>query len=237
MPVTVDGGFPVSAEVNGSASDITWPTFTTPGTNRMVIGMLLLNGVTPNAVSSFTSPNLTWTLGIAGVGNTNWRVEIWWAWAASVVTTEQINTTYSGTPLYGSQSAIVWSLNGSESSGIGNTGSRTSTTDPTVDITSSAAGSLMLMGLPYRSGGGDIAVLSGTTSQYDAGDGGGFGFNERAASKPTTDTSSYNIGYTNTEILTMGFVAGIEIKAAAAAAVYPRPGSIIRQAVNRASVR
>jgi hypothetical protein len=56
MAVTVDASFPVSTrDVTGGATDVTWPTFTTPGTNRMVVAMMLLEGGTANAVDTMTS--------------------------------------------------------------------------------------------------------------------------------------------------------------------------------------
>jgi hypothetical protein len=230
VAVTKDVGFPVSLRDTSTSTDFPWPTFTTPGTNRMVVAMLLGNGPTVTAMSAFTSPNLTWTNKVSiQDGTGNWTVEIWIAWAASVVTTEQINSTYSGSPFYSRQSGIIWSLDGADSSSGGNTGTRTSTTDPTVDIVSQGADGLLLMGLPYRSAGGDLSTLTDSVSEYNGGAGGGFNFNERAASRATTGAGSLAVGYTNTELFSMGVAGGVEIKAAAGggggtpAPIHPRP--------------
>jgi len=220
VAVTVDASFPVSArDLTGSATDVTWPTFTTPGTNRMVVAMLVANGAATNQISTMTSGNLTWTRAVEVVdGPNNWRVEIWTAWAASVVTTEQINTTYAAGRSYNRQSVIIWSLAGSDSSGVGNTGTTTTANDGDVAITATATGSLLLAGLPYRSAGGDIGVDANSTSQYNGGGGGGFGFNERACSRASAGAGSLTLGFTTTELLTSGAMAGVEIKAAAGGA-------------------
>lgn len=215
MAVTIDAGFPVSVR-DTSSSDPTWPTFTTPGTNRMVVAMFLGNGAGATEITSFTSPNLTWTNRVAVVdGANNWRVEIWTAWASSVVTTEQINTTCNPTSLnYSRMSVLVWSLNGSDSAGVGNTGTTTTSNDADVSITATAAGSLLLAGLPYRSAGGDIGVDANSTSQYDAGGGTGFGFNERACSRASSGAGALTLGFTTAELFTSAAMGGIEIKAA-----------------------
>lgn len=216
MAVTKDTAFPVtSRDTTGNAQDVTWPTFTTPGTNRMCVAMFLGEGSTANAISSFTSPNLTWALAVAVAngGNTA-RVEIWTAWAASAVTAEQINTSFSSA-FYNRQSVLIWSLDGTDSSGVGNTGTQTTADTPTVSVTATASGSLILAGLPYRSAGGDITVDANTTSEYDAGGGGGFNFNERACSRASTGAGSLTLGYGTAELFASWVMAGIEIKAAA----------------------
>lgn len=218
MAVTKDAGFPVTLRDTATSTDAPWPTFTTPGTNRMVVAMMLLNGPTANAVSSFTSPNLTWANAVAVVdsGN-NWRVEIWTAFAASVVTNEQIDSTYTGSPFYARQSLIIWSFDGSDASGVGNVDSSTTANDGDVSITATAAGSYLVAGLPYRSAGGDIAPLTDSTSEYDAGLGGGFAFNERACSRTSSGAGALTVGFTTSEIFQSAAIAGVEIKAAAAA--------------------
>jgi hypothetical protein len=235
MAVTVDASFPVSTrDVTGNATDVTWPTFTTPGTNRMVVAMMLLEGGTANAVDTMTSGNLTWTnrVAVVNAGNTA-RVEIWTAWAASVVTTEQINTTYLASRLYNRQSVIVWSLDGSDSSGVGNTASHATADDPDISITATATGSLLLAGLPYRSAGGDISVLADSTSQYNAGAGGGFNFNERACSRASTGAGALTVGYGTAELFASWCMAGIEIKAAAGATFLAPEPLTVSQHVKR----
>lgn len=233
MAATVDASFPVSVrDLTGNATDVTWPTFTTPGTNRMCVAMLLGEGATATAISTMTSGSLTWTLGVAAVnaGGT-YRAEIWTAWAASVVTTEQINTTYTGSPLYNRQSVIIWSVDGSDSAGVGNTGTKTSTSDPTVSVTATATGSLLLAGLPYRSAGGDIGVDANSTSEYDGGGGGGFGFNERACSRASAGAGALTLGFTSAELFSMGVMVGIEIEAAAGGGTVARARSRRRPAL------
>ena len=49
MSVTKDTGFPVtSRDTTANAHDLTWPAFTTPGSNHMVVALYIANGTTVN---------------------------------------------------------------------------------------------------------------------------------------------------------------------------------------------
>ena len=220
MAVTRDSGFPVSArDTTANATDFAGiPTFTTPGTNRFAVAMFILNGGTTNAIDTCTSGNLTWTRAIGAVDSTNnWRVEIWYAWAASVVTNEQIDITYLASRSYNRQSVVIWSFDGADSSSAGNTASDVDgdANDPDISITATGAGSYLVGGVPYRSAGGDITVDGNTTSEYDAGGGGGFGFNERAGSRTSSGAGALTIGYQGGETFLWLTMAAFEVKQAA----------------------
>jgi hypothetical protein len=222
MAVTKDTGFPVSTfSTADGTSSLAWTAFTTPGTNRILVAMLSGDGAGANAVNSLTSPNLTWTnrLSVIDAAN-NWRVEIWTAFASSVVTNEVITSTHivSGVA-YTRRSAIVFSCDGSGASGVGNIASNNNASgDPTLAVTATAAGSLVFVGFPYRSSGGDTGVDGNTTSEYDQGSGGGFGFNQRAGSRASTGTGSLTLGWIGDDPFAFKSIGGIEIKAASSAA-------------------
>lgn len=215
MAVTKDSGFPVTAhDASPNAHDLTWPAFTTPGTNRVVVAMYLANGPVANAISTFTSPNLTWTRAIQEVdsGN-NYRAEIWTAFAASVVTSEVISSVDTGGATYGTRSMVIFSFNGSDSSGIANaTGTGTGTGSPSLAVTATGSGSYLLAGFPYRSAGNDVTIDANTTSEYNAGNGGGFGFNERAGSRTSSGAGALTLGWNSNTPFAWSVIAGLEVK-------------------------
>ncbi len=219
MSVTKDAGFPVTKfDTADGSTNLAWTSFNTPGTNRYLVAVFMGNGASTNAILTLTSPNLTWTnrLAIVTAGNT-YRVEIWTAFAASVVTGEIITSGHilSGCS-YSRRSVIVFSLDGSESVGFGNSNSNNAiTTDPSLAITATAAGSYLVAGFPYRSSGADTGVDGNTTSEYDRGGGGGFGFNERAGSRASVGAGSVTLGWTGDDPFEAYAIAGIEVKAAA----------------------
>lgn len=218
MSATKDAGFPVTAvDLTANAHDLTWPSFTTPGTNRLVVALYLANGGTANAISTLTSPNLTWTMRVRVVdaGNNN-RVEIWTAFAASVVTGEVITTVDTASASYNRRSQVIVSVQGSDASGIGNTASDAAlTTIGTIAITATGTGSYLVAGFPYRSGGADCAVDANTTSEFDAGGGGGFGFNERAGSRLSSGAGALTLAWSGGGTpFAVSVIAGIEIKQA-----------------------
>lgn len=229
MAVTKDAGFPVTARnTSGSAvPGYTWPSFTTPGTNRFIVAMFLGNAPAATALASFTSANLTWAQRLAVVtANNNWRVEIWTAFATSVVTTEVLSSAFVGAVnvAYNRYSLLIWSFDGSDATGNGNTASSiTMTGDPSIAVTATAAGSYIVAGFPYRSAGADTAVDGNTADEYSAGGGGGFGFNERAGSRTSSGAGSLTLGWTGDDPFEGPIIGALEVEVAAAAAD-PPPG-------------
>jgi hypothetical protein len=220
MSVTRDSGFPVTAHSSADGTGTTtWPAFTTPATNRFVVAMMLGNGSAATAISSFTSSNLTWASRLAVIDVTGaWRVEIYTAFAASVVTSEVISMTHTGSVHYGSRDLLIWSFNGGDVNSAGNTASINnwaSAATPQLAVTATGGGSYLLVGVPYRSGGSDLAVDSNSTSEYDEGTGGGFGFTARAVSRTSSTSGSLTLGFTGTPF-DLQSLGGIEVKQAAA---------------------
>jgi hypothetical protein len=84
-----------------------------------------------------------------------------------------------------------------------------------IAITATGAGSYLLAGFPYRSSGGDQAVDGNTTSEYNAGTGGGFGFSEQAGSRTSAGAGALTLGWTGDDPFAGPTIAGIEIKEAA----------------------
>lgn len=218
MAATKDAGFPVTAvDLTPNAHGLTWPAFTTPGSNRMVTAMYIANGSTANAISTMTSPNLTWTMQvrIVDAGNNN-RVEIWTAFAASVVTGEVITTVDTASASLNRRSQVITSVQGSDSSGVGNVASDPAlTTIGTLAVTATGAGSYLIAGFPYRSSGSDCSVDANTTSEFDAGGGGGFGFNERSGSRLSSGAGALTLAWSGGSTpFSVNVIAGLEIKQA-----------------------
>lgn len=216
MSITKDGSFPVSARITTQVvNSQTFPAFTTPGTNRMVVAIFMGNGPTAVSANTFTSPNLTWTKRATALGTgTNNIAEIFTAWAPSVVTGEVATITWTGSNAYDRSSYVIFSLAGSSSSGVGATAASPAGAtdgDPSLAIVATAAGSYLLGGLVYRSSGSDTAPDGNTTSEYNAGGGGGFGFNERVGSRISSGASSHTIGFTGDDAFGAWQMAAIEI--------------------------
>jgi hypothetical protein len=221
MSVTKDGSFPVTAHDTAVGSGTTtWPAFTTPGTNRMVVAMLLGDGGATTAINSLTSPNLTWTnrVGVVDAGG-NMRVEIWTAFAASVVTSEVISSTHTGSMNYSYRDLLIFSLAGSDASGVANPASVNNwnaAANPSLSITATGAGSYLVMGLPYRTDGGGVALVAdgNSTLEFNEGGSGAFAFGGAAASRSSAGAGALTVGFTGT-LLGGNSLGGIEIKIAA----------------------
>jgi hypothetical protein len=219
VSATRDSAYPVAttSAADGTAP-LVWAGFTTAGGSRNLIAILMGNGAGTTAILTLTSPSLTWTLRVATVdaGNNN-RVEIWTAFAVGALTGEVVTSTHvtSGCS-YGRRSALIFSIAGSDINGVGNVASNNAGGGgtPTLDVVASGAGSYLMAGFPYRSSGGDITVDGNTASEYDAGGGGGFGFNERAGSRSSAAAGAVTLGWSGTPF-SWESIAGIEIKDAA----------------------
>jgi hypothetical protein len=245
---TLDSGYPVSArDTTTNATDVTWPQFTTPGTNRFVVAIFLGNGSGTNSISTMTSANLTWTKAVGRTnGDTadsafgNYRGDIWWAWAASVVTNEQIDTAFAGSNIaYDRQSTIILSFAGSDSSGAGNSASDAAPAgDPDLSVTATAADSYIVVGTVYRASGGTQTISAPSTELYLGGTDGGFGFIERLGKNTSSGAGAVSVAWTGDDPFSGGTIVGFEIKTAAGgggAAAVPK-SRIFRQAVKRAAV-
>jgi hypothetical protein len=217
MAVTKDGSYPVSAtSAADGTSALVWPSFTTPGSDRFIVAILLGDGAGATAIDSFTSSTLSWTNRVSVVSASGtYRVEIWTATAASVVTTEVITTTHTASGLnYTRRSVSIFSFAGHN--GVGNTASNTAVSgDPSLAVTATASGSYVLVGFPYRSSGSDTAEDGNTTSEYNTGAGGGFGFNQRIGSRTSSGAGALTLGWTGDDIFEATAIGGIEVLAGA----------------------
>lgn len=220
MAATKDSGFPINAAFTTSTTTTySSSSFTTPGTDRMVVAVFMANGPTVVTADSVTSASLTWTKRVTAIDTgANFIVEIFTAPAASAVTGEVAAINWSGSHAFNRGAFIIFSVQGADTSSIGDTtvsAAGASGGDPSIALDATAADSYLIAGLSYRSSGSDTAVDGSTTSEYDAGTGGGFGFSQQAGSRASTGASSHTLGWTGDDVFGAWQAGAIEIKAAA----------------------
>jgi hypothetical protein len=183
---------------------------------RMLVFWFIANGGTATALTSVTSPNVTWTRRVQAVdsGNNN-RVEGWTGWLVSGQSSEVITTDGAGS--YNRRSFVLNVIDGSDSDGATGGGTATdvdsSPADPTLSV-DAAATSVVLAGLVGR-GSGDTTEDGNTTQQYSSGSWAGFAFGERVWSRAGQGGAT-QLGSTGDDPL-FWVMAGLEIKAAAGA--------------------
>jgi hypothetical protein len=194
--------------------------FTCTGRNvsasRMCVFFFIGDGGTATALTSVTSPNLTWTrrVNVADAG-TNQRLEAWTAWAASALTGEVITTAGGGS--YNRRNFVLSQVSGSDTNGATGTGTATDVdgvpADPSLSVTADAD-ALVLAALIGR-GTDDTTEDGNTTQRYSTGSWAGFAFGERVWSRAGVGGAT-TLASTGSDPLYWR-MAGIEIKAAAGA--------------------
>jgi hypothetical protein len=190
---------------------------------RLCVFFFLANGSTATALTSVTSPNLTWERKVNAVhADNNYRIEIWRAWASSALTGEVITTDGGGS--YNRRWFVLVTVDGSDENGAEGTATAEdfdgSPADPTLSVDADT-GSLVLAGLVGR-GQGDTTEDGNTTQEYSSGSWASFAFGGRVWSRAGQGGAT-QLGSTGSDPLNWN-MAGIEIEAAAEEP--PPPGGL-----------
>jgi hypothetical protein len=173
--ITLDVGFPKTAQISDGAGMTLATTFDVPGGGRMLVAVVVWGqyggaGVWP---VSFASPDLTWTSGIQSVSSPMYAdavgVGVWTAWSPGGLTAETVTATRSNDVSADAVLAVYSLAGASQTVGAtgGDVGFSGSAAPLSVTLTAQAAGSFVVGGLLDGNGNTGVRGMTRPDTVYD----------------------------------------------------------------------